>query len=385
MDAAQESAEVRRVRMSPEYFWWALKRRSRQLDVVPDATPRRLQRESRDDRARDLGPQMKARVALVSGSGFRPRDYPDIRPDAGDDGWISLWTLPELSIVHAFAAEFVGDASCERIQAAIESAKASASKSVQSLLADASNLGFDDRARCESILANLLEGSCLPSNETAIDLAVHDRCRLSAMLGLEPPWKYSPAPESYGQSVIRQLRERGFTDREVVEALRGTAFWEHPDVIPLRAQVAKTSQGSVEPEEGQVAEESTTLQEGENPQRAPTESPLPVNAGHASDSVVRAECKPHPVESAQVGTAGEVIPRPTLRDLCSTVGISNDTFRRIRESAGILVKERGGAARIRAYSADEVDRMIRAATRDHRLEAESIKLKWSMWGNEGGI
>jgi hypothetical protein len=72
---------------------------------------------------------------------------------------------------------------------------------------------------------------------------------------------------------------------------------------------------------------------------------------------------------------------PTMRDLADEVGISDDTFGRIRSRAGIAVAETGGAARKRPYPPDEVARLITAALGGGFLEGKTIAAKWAKWGN----
>jgi len=74
--------------------------------------------------------------------------------------------------------------------------------------------------------------------------------------------------------------------------------------------------------------------------------------------------------------------RPTAGDLASAAGISNDTFRRIRRSAGVEVNATGGAARNRRYAPIEVDRMIAAALAGNHLERLAIATKWTKWSSK---
>lgn len=73
---------------------------------------------------------------------------------------------------------------------------------------------------------------------------------------------------------------------------------------------------------------------------------------------------------------------PTARDLSEVAGISTDTFRRVRTAAGIEVQAKGGAARNRRYSPDEVDRLIAAARSGNFHEREAMQRKWAQWSTE---
>lgn len=73
---------------------------------------------------------------------------------------------------------------------------------------------------------------------------------------------------------------------------------------------------------------------------------------------------------------------PTMRDLASEAGISDDTFRRIRDAAGITVQLKGAAARNRRYDPGEVDRLIAAALAGNFIERTAIAQKWARWGSK---
>lgn len=73
---------------------------------------------------------------------------------------------------------------------------------------------------------------------------------------------------------------------------------------------------------------------------------------------------------------------PTMGDLASVVGISDDTFRRVRKAAGIVVELRGAAARNRRYPPAEVDLLIRAASAGTFLERAAMVDKWKKWGSK---
>lgn len=74
-------------------------------------------------------------------------------------------------------------------------------------------------------------------------------------------------------------------------------------------------------------------------------------------------------------------PAPTMRDLASEVGISDDTFRRVRVAAGIKVTLKGAKARNRRYSPAEVDWLILAARNGTYLERAAMAEKWARWGS----
>jgi hypothetical protein len=73
---------------------------------------------------------------------------------------------------------------------------------------------------------------------------------------------------------------------------------------------------------------------------------------------------------------------PTMGELVGEVGISDTTFGRIRDFAGIKVKERGGAARKRTYTPEEVDRLIAAAHDHQMMERQRIAEKWGKWSTK---
>lgn len=73
---------------------------------------------------------------------------------------------------------------------------------------------------------------------------------------------------------------------------------------------------------------------------------------------------------------------PTMRDLADTVGISPDTFGRVRKAAGIKVGLKGAAARNRRYPPSEVDKLIHAAKAGPFLERTSMAEKWAHWGSK---
>jgi hypothetical protein len=74
--------------------------------------------------------------------------------------------------------------------------------------------------------------------------------------------------------------------------------------------------------------------------------------------------------------------RPTLSDLASEAGISDDTFRRVREAAGIEVTLKGAAARNRRYSRREVDQLIEAALAGNFFERRGMAEKWAKWSSK---
>jgi len=73
---------------------------------------------------------------------------------------------------------------------------------------------------------------------------------------------------------------------------------------------------------------------------------------------------------------------PTMRDLATEAGISDDTFRRVRLAAGIKVNLKGAAARNRRYGRSEVDLLIAAALAGNFIERTAMSKKWAKWGSE---
>lgn len=71
---------------------------------------------------------------------------------------------------------------------------------------------------------------------------------------------------------------------------------------------------------------------------------------------------------------------PTMNDLATAAGISDDTFRRVRDKAGIVVREKGAAARFRRYVPTEVDSLIAAALAGDFAERRGMAEKWAKWG-----
>jgi hypothetical protein len=72
---------------------------------------------------------------------------------------------------------------------------------------------------------------------------------------------------------------------------------------------------------------------------------------------------------------------PTGQDLAIEAGISDDTFRRIRNAAGIVVKLKGAAARTRRYKQREVDALISAALGGAFTDRRGIAAKWKRWSS----
>jgi len=75
-------------------------------------------------------------------------------------------------------------------------------------------------------------------------------------------------------------------------------------------------------------------------------------------------------------------PRPTGRRLAELVGVSDDTFRRVREAAKIIVAEKGGAARNRTYTVEEVDRLIVSAAAGTFMERDKMVAEWAKYGTQ---
>jgi hypothetical protein len=72
---------------------------------------------------------------------------------------------------------------------------------------------------------------------------------------------------------------------------------------------------------------------------------------------------------------------PTMEDLAAEAGISNDTFRRVRTAANIVVKLKGAAVRSRRYCPKEVDMLIFAALAGTFVERKAMAEKWAKWGS----
>jgi hypothetical protein len=72
---------------------------------------------------------------------------------------------------------------------------------------------------------------------------------------------------------------------------------------------------------------------------------------------------------------------PTMGDLVSAAGISNETFRRLRKKAGIVVQLKGGAARNRRYPAGEIDQLVATALAGNYLERARMAKAWACWGS----
>ncbi len=73
---------------------------------------------------------------------------------------------------------------------------------------------------------------------------------------------------------------------------------------------------------------------------------------------------------------------PTMSDLATAAGISDDTFRRVRTAAKITVKARGAAARNWRYKPSHVDRLIRAALGGNFIERAAMAAKWERWSSK---
>lgn len=73
--------------------------------------------------------------------------------------------------------------------------------------------------------------------------------------------------------------------------------------------------------------------------------------------------------------------RPTMRELVDVVGISDDTFRRIRERAGLVITETGHNSGTRAYSPSEVDLLLQAAGSMKYQKSTQMLENWSRWGS----
>lgn len=72
---------------------------------------------------------------------------------------------------------------------------------------------------------------------------------------------------------------------------------------------------------------------------------------------------------------------PTAADLATEVGVSADTFARVRKAAKIEVNMKGSAARDRRYTPEEVDRLISAARNGSFLERKRMIERWAKWAS----
>ena len=73
---------------------------------------------------------------------------------------------------------------------------------------------------------------------------------------------------------------------------------------------------------------------------------------------------------------------PTAGDLATEVGISDDTFRRVRGAAKIDSRLKGAAARNRRYTSKEIDKLRAAALAGNFIERRAMADKWAKWGSK---
>lgn len=110
---------------------------------------------------------------------------------------------------------------------------------------------------------------------------------------------------------------------------------------------------------------------------------ISVSATHTSPAFLKASDSNAKAEHAAHGSSVEVESNgPTMRDLADEAGVSDDTFRRVRKAAGIIVRLRGAKARNRRYSRQEVDRLRGAARAGAFIERISMYEKWAKWGSK---
>ena len=110
-----------------------------------------------------------------------------------------------------------------------------------------------------------------------------------------------------------------------------------------------------------------------------TISQLPTDAD-LLESVTSQRTPSNPNERG--GKPDPVSARPTAGDLAGEVGISDDTFRRVRNAAEVTVTERGAAARKRRYSEVEVDRLVEAAREGNFIERNRMVKLWAKWASD---
>lgn len=95
-------------------------------------------------------------------------------------------------------------------------------------------------------------------------------------------------------------------------------------------------------------------------------------------------CQPAFTGSVRGGASddGTTPTAPTIRDLATAAGVGDDTLRRVRTAAGIVVKLKGAAARNRRYSPSEVDSLITAALNGPFMERAGMAEKWAKWSSQ---
>lgn len=97
-----------------------------------------------------------------------------------------------------------------------------------------------------------------------------------------------------------------------------------------------------------------------------------------------ADCRVARSSAMKDGPSSAVFSLPTMRDLIDAIDpvISDDTFRRIRDAAGIEVKLKGAAARNRRYTPSEVDGLIVTVLAGSYIERTAAAEAWARWGTQ---
>lgn len=121
-------------------------------------------------------------------------------------------------------------------------------------------------------------------------------------------------------------------------------------------------------------------------------SRVPISDGdyHKNDPPLRVEAFPPAIAEQMMGHLERWVDgadddtyfaEPTMRDLASEAGISDDTFRRVRRAAQIQVMLKGAAARNRRYHPREVDALIGTALAGNFIERTAMADKWKEWSS----
>lgn len=74
--------------------------------------------------------------------------------------------------------------------------------------------------------------------------------------------------------------------------------------------------------------------------------------------------------------------QPTMRTLADQANIGDDTFRRVRKAAGIVLNLKGSKASQRRYTPLEVDRLIEAALTGNYRNRMEMAQNWASWGSK---
>jgi len=187
----------------------------------------------------------------------------------------------------------------------------------------------------------------------------------------DPGGSWDDEPDNWSKVILTACGEAGWI--QLHDLLDGFADTGIPADNHKRASAIEWAESWMNARERQLAEPGamTRLEAG-------IAAVAQLTTAHAErmDRVERAVL-------AAGGAADDATPTdPTMRDLASEAGISDDTFRRVRDAAGIEVKLRGAAARNRRYNPSEVDRLIAAALAGNFIERTAMAEKWARWGGK---